>query len=211
MLYQFPTPFVFFTKINNHEEVNERVLREINERSGQEAPGWTICNTVTSIHNTPKYNEFLKDPFYAKNILWDPLDQMILETRGLMGTDEITPVSYEICNCWYNKYDKGAFQEIHNHVGESSRTKEHKVLPAYSVAYIAALEGENTTVFTQAGPVLGLFGSERLSFDTRRVSDIEAGTVIIFPFYLDHYVLPALTNGRVTLTYNISASYTMSS
>lgn len=207
MLYKFPTPFVFYTQVKNYKEINASLLEDIEQRRGGEEGGWQLCDTITSVYNSTEYNSFLRKSDYVENIVWDPLEQMLRETLPIMGDEFKYPVSSSISNCWYNIYNKGSFQEIHNHMGQIVRNGQYMSMPSYSMAYIAKLEGKNTTVFTERREALGLFGGARLNFDTSRMDDIGEGTVIIFPYYLDHYVLPSPMEGRITVTYNISSDY----
>lgn len=207
--YRFATPYVFWTQVNNYKEINEQVLAQIAATHGNEKTGWSLCDTVTSVNNTLEYNNFLQDPLYLKNILWDPLDQMIEECFDVWGNSSIQPVSYRVSNCWYNIYQKGDHQEIHDHSGSAYDDKDdgYAWMPAYSVAYVVKAGGKNSTVFTNKQYCPGVPGCTRMNFDTGEKEDIGEGTVMMFPSYLDHFVLPSNIDGRVTLTYNIVAKY----
>ena len=68
---------------------------------------------------------------------------------------------------------------------------------------------KNTTVFTRQKEWFSLDGAyPRESIDTSEIEDIKEGTVILFPYYLDHYVKPLKDDvERITIAFNIMSSY----
>ena len=64
---------------------------------------------------------------------------------------------------------------------------------------------KNTTVFTRQKEWFSLDGAyPRESIDTSEIEDIKEGTVILFPYYLDHYVKPLKDDvERITIAFLI--------
>lgn len=200
MLYKFQAPFVFHTQVEDYEEINDRLYKVIDSRRGQEGCGWGLCDATTTITNGEEYNSFLEDPYFTDRIVWKPMDQMLEEAGDLFEN----PKRSKIINSWYNIYDKGQFQEIHNHVA-TSRSKYF--LPTFSCIYIVKLDGPNSTVFTNYQHILGNDTTQRQNYDTSREPTVKEGTVLLFPYYLDHWVSPCQTNDRISITYNISSMF----
>lgn len=213
MLFEFTRDFVFYKTIDNYELVNEYLMKEIKSRRGKESRAWDICDTVTSFLNEPEFNAFLNEEPYINDILWNPLDEMLESVLDFRARGAPIPSCSKIRNFWYNVYPRGNFQEIHNHRGSGIKYDDGYYYPSYSAIYIVDDGGAaNTTVFTKTQDVLGNPGQHRENFDTSEENSIGTGTIILFPCYLDHYVVPNLRgNERVTVTYNIDSLYPDSS
>jgi hypothetical protein len=200
MFYFFPIDFVYSQKVNNHNQIKTKILKEINLRKNTEEPCWELSKLTTSFRNTKEYNEFLYSDDIANDIVWNPLNNMFKEIKDIINFSWATPKSSIISNSWYNIYEKGDCQEIHEHIS-SYNTKSY--IPSFSMIYIVDNEGQkNTTVFRKRFPLTGKSPHVNAIYDTANCEDIVEGTVMIFPYHLEHYVLPE-TNKKITCSYNI--------
>lgn len=210
MLLKFQTPFVYYQQVRDHKEVSARILQGIEERKGEELHNWGIDNTESSVQRGSKFNSFLTDDYIADRVIWEPMDKLMHEHHwDLMGHDHhVKPLSSNICYAWYNTYPKNGFQEVHNHedVTAYHEDEDYLTMPSLCAIYIVRLNGEkNGTVFTNRVKTLGCT-HDRTLLETN-LSDITDGTVILFPYYLDHFVVPCPTEGRVTVAYNLTTVY----
>ena len=205
----FKTDFIYHQRINNYEEINDKILNRISELDGTEGRTWTYSKCKTSYHSGD--NSFLSDSYLLDNILWEPYDKMLDEDRNVIPFhDNTRPKASHITDIWYNIYTKGEYQEVHNHAIPDKNVDGDIYSCSFCFIYIAELPlGEkNTTVFTRTQPMLGSFTANRDNIATSEIDEIGVGSVIIFPSHLDHYVLPFWSDGRrVTVSGNISTSY----
>lgn len=145
------------------------------------------CSKLTSSYGQEKsYFPELTDPALLSQILWAPMDQMLRENTFIE-----TPESSSVQYAWFNYYEETGWFAPHTH-GSCS----------FAAIYLLHLEEENSTVFanqwTIAYPRYDPF------YPTRH---LEEGSIIIFPGELMHYVAPAGSSRRVTLSYNIESTY----
>jgi len=195
--FQFPSHCVFWTKVDNHEEIKSKYLSKI--KSLDESKHNFACNVTSNIENRVK---FLDDDVYDK-LVWGPIDRMIEESGGDLSLGESFIQSY-----WYNKYDVNDFQEKHEHSAYPIEINDTLYHPSLSIIYILNDENENaSTLFVDKNPVP--FGPclKFASFDTSKVEEIKEGTVIIFSSRLEHMVKPIKVGGRVTIAFNIFSSF----
>jgi len=109
------------------------------------------------------------------------------------------PAEYRI-ECWLNRYNKGDFQEIHNHTGVS----------VISCAYMMKTpQGSgNFTFYSNAydhfhQSDLPQITSKPFKYNNRITPPMEEGDIIYFPSNLNHYVSPNNTeHTRATISAN---------
>ena len=201
MLFNFTRDFVFYKKINNAERVNEFILKNINEKTEDPIQAWSICETRSSMEMGNGHNDFLEDESIINDILWDPMDEMLKETSD---HGHHSPRHSLVENCWYNIYKDSDHQEIHNH---SLTSYPDGYKSSYCAIYIAQMAGDNTTVFTKKQQLLHNLQYDRENFLTAK-SEVSEGYVMLFPYYLDHYVLPSFGGTeRISIAYNIISSF----
>lgn len=186
MHYRFYHPFVYWEKIKNHEQLKRELLPKIyediqkNEKEYLEKLVWD-CEVITSFPNTDYSDSFLRLDRVVNSIVWDPFDRMLDEVKPEINID-----SADLDLIWYNFYQVGHNQEIHDHRNDST----------FSGIYLLSIDEPNSTVFYNASDkseVNEYFNTDKL----------EEGSVILFPAHLPHYVKPCKTNGRITLSFNI--------
>jgi hypothetical protein len=206
----FPTNFVWWTKIENHQEIKEKYLKLIDEDCRLNGEFYRKKNkwscTVTSSFFDKYPVSFLFDDYFLKHIVWDPMDKM------LKDINEILPLrsadASEVTYMWYNKYDKGDWQEIHEHCGippkNYHRTKKIDAdRNSFSGIYLMDLTEENKTFFHDKSNIQCFTSDGSITLSTE---NFEEGYVILFPSELSHYVNQCV-NSRTTVSFNIATSY----
>ena len=186
MFQKFPSKFIFWTEIENHDLFKQKYLTKIKSecelnRESYIVPNWD-CEVYSSINHL---NSFLYDEEFLNEIVWKPMDKMLQEAEF-----SAYPKSSQVSHIWFNVYEKGFFQETHVHTGENS---------SFSGIYIIELNEPNTTAFVVNDQIPYLSGKIR-------TNNIKEGSVIIFPSSLDHYVNPCKEN-RTTISFNISSEF----
>lgn len=201
MLANFIRDFIYYQKIDNFEEVNEYILKNI-EELGEPEYSWTYATAKTTCHDKDNRNDFLFDKLCTENILWNPMDKMLEETveHGFK-----LPTSSDISAAWYNTYKGSHFQEIHNHPRQQTPDGS---ISSYCAIYIAKLTGKNSTIFTKRQDIIWSEVQQNRENVSTADLDIGVGTVVMFPHYLDHFVNPTDTGDeRITVSYNIASKY----
>ena len=203
MIELFPGPFVFHTQISNHGELKKKFLPQINrlikDKSELLGPNNWKCDCKTSFFEKEYSKSLLNDIELVKSIVWDPLDQMLSEARDMDGglcTQQIKygPSESSLGDLWFNQYDKGQFQEPHDHAGGTYKN----VSSTFSGIYLLELNETNTTTF------MAKVGNPHSSFQLL-TNHITEGSVIIFPSSLTHYVSPVKTR-KTSISFNIYSS-----
>lgn len=191
MNHKFPSNFVYWEKIDKHEEIKKKYLTliledsKINREKYKSQNVWE-CNLITNYFE--ENNKTFFDEHFIENVIKEPLNDCINE----LGLKK--PSYYNITSLWYNVYENGDFQEVHQHSGQTSNF--------FSGIYLIDLEDKNTTYFYQSGPRSD-FNTFGYTFPT---SHIEEGNVIIFPSFLEHYVNPVVGK-KVSISFNVATSY----
>ena len=195
----FPSPFVWWSKVKNHSEIKSKYLPLIDvdfdlNRNVYDKNNTWACQVTSSFFNGSDTSPIFDTNFY-NSVVWDCLDKMLEELSKKLYLP--VPIESRISRIWYNKYDPGSWQEIHDHspcfnYGET-----------FSGIYLLDLNESNGTVFYQQSK-LRCFSQE---YSHRIFTDhIEDGCVILFPSELAHYVKPSV-NSRTTVSFNIASKY----
>ena len=106
---------------------------------------------------------------------------------------------------WINVYEKNNYQEMHSHVGLAQNTS------LFSYAYIHKLpDSSGSFTFQNVNTTqiyIGQQHCEKLiptAAEARWVPNVEEGTIIVFPSWLEHYVTPNRSEEqRITISGNI--------
>jgi len=191
----FPTHFVWWKRLENHEEIKERYIPiidqdyELNSLIYNSKNDWD-CNVTTSFFSEVSVSPIFDD-YFIKNVVWQTMDIMIKELHNRIKLP--IPEESHLNHMWYNKYQKGQWQEIHNHNSGNV---------SFSGIYLIDLNEKNNTVFYNKHNI-NCFYAEKSLFSTNH---IEEGSVIWFPSELSHYVKPSLAN-RTTISFNVYSKY----
>jgi len=211
MYKEFRRDFIFYTQVPNHKVIKEYLYQKIIDQ-GQIGETWEDCDVATNYYS-PGSNDFLKEQYILESIAYKPLDEMANETEEISPKSIPDPNGSFVEDIWYSIYNKrGQFQAIHNHAPYSEELVQKKLFfSLISGIYILSMPEnvKNTTVFTREKEWFALDGLyPRESIDTSELDDIKEGTVILFPYYMDHYVKPLKDDvERITIAFNIMSSY----
>ncbi len=197
-LYNFPSRFLYWQEIENHEEIKKNIFNPIIEHS----------NSLEKLYNNTDYSDYcikrkcktsyfldgeedrflmslLKKYDYINLIVWNVIDKLLLN-KNLNIVQY--PKSSSIDKIWYNVYSNGGHHDMHTHGAHEG----------FGGIYILDLHEKNTTTFFTPG--------NKFFEKTYYLDDVKEGTVIIFPTDLIHCVQPSLKN-RVTISFNVTCSF----
>jgi hypothetical protein len=202
--FKFPSHYVYWTQVKDHENIKSNLLpiiHSLTTDNNYENP-FKACTMTTNIS---KSTDFIDNETKNK-IIGKHLDEMVSETNcfpHIKVSDAI------ITEYWFNVYEKGNYQEMHHHqtlpVVMNGKRYDH----TFSMVYILnSDEEENSTVFKLTDTNIPYFPMlKQCEFNTGVVKEIKEGTLLIFSNQLNHFVLPAKTNGRITIAFNIVCSF----
>jgi hypothetical protein len=208
--YQFPCNYVYWQDVENHEELKKKYMSMFddiekchkNSVSYKKNP-FINCNLeYSSIRLQENYNNFLNEQD-IKHIIWNPIDNFIKEINSKYAFK--INVEESIIHCyWFNTYNKGDYQEYHEH---NDHLRYSSKYPIFSGIYIINDDNEKSSIVFKTPSFSPLpFVANSLHghvFDTGEVDDIKEGTVIIFPSQLEHMVKACVKPGRRTIAFNV--------
>jgi len=199
MFHIFPTKFVYWEKIKNHIEIKEKYSKIIDQDLDKNVEiykdnfRWDCRCNSSFFQKTNGLDLFQTD--FLNSVIWGPMDNMLKDLGVSINLP--SPKNSNVTKIWYNKYEVGDWQEIHDH-----KTNSHTV--TYSGIYILELNEMNPTSFVDTNKIESWNMDENISsFYTK---DIVEGSVILFPSELMHYVNPC-KNSRTTISFNIFSEF----
>jgi hypothetical protein len=197
-LFVFPVKFVYWNPVKNHKLIKSqyypKIINELNREKNNFATqvnhNWE-CNCYSNFFK--RDGEKIFDQYFFDQVIWSVFDEMLYDLSN-SNINFSSPKKSSIIQIWYNYYEKGMFQEVHNHVSLHQ-------LSHFSGIYLMHLQGKNTTIFTNdesipTYPNLNVFKTDHIS----------EGNLILFPSKLMHYVNPCLDN-KLTVSFNILSEY----
>lgn len=200
----FPFNFIFWESVTEHSQIKQKYLNLIEKtKSNLHKNNSWKCDVVSSFRNT-EINDYVFDSFFMDTVVWKYFDEF-LKNKPF---DFEVPKNSFILNIWYNFYNPGQYQEIHNHTGRGSdllilsEPKNESYHGLFSGIYILDSQETNKTVFYQPGPNPCTRKNEIKLF----TDDIPEGSVIFFPSGLLHYTMPA-EKSRTIVSFNITSSF----
>jgi predicted 2-oxoglutarate/Fe(II)-dependent dioxygenase YbiX len=196
--FQFPAHYVFWTKVNDHDQIKSKYLSKIKRST---SPHNFACTMNSNIND--RIDLFGDDQETLRKIVWKPIEDMVQESQG-----EIFLGDSFIQSHWYNIYESGDFQEKHSHGAYPIVIDGIRYHPSLSIIYILKDDNkEGSTLFTDNNPKP--FGAvlDYASLDTSNIEDIGEGSVIVFSSKLEHMVKPVKIGGRITIAFNIFSSF----
>lgn len=194
MISYFLPEFFYHVKVSNHAQIKEKFLPHI--KKSQTSNPWKLCNTKTSFGLANGTNDFLYDKIFLDS-LWKAYDD-VLDSPLIKESHQYKYPTNSTVDLWFNLYGEGDYQEVHDH--SDDRSGNHIL---YSSVYI--LEDTSTTglCFRSSNKLIKRYATNNIIHT--KDCEIGEGSLVIFPAYLDHYVLP--TNGtRITITGNIMSN-----
>jgi|TARA_B100001094_G_scaffold140545_1_gene136222 hypothetical protein len=198
----FPSPFVFWSDVDNHKEIKKNILPLVLEdikTNGDDYiknSNWE-CDIISSFHtygeNMGDINQKLMENTGLIRSIWDAYNDMIFTLKGKEVIDEYVYDSY--CDCvlydiWYNKYNVDHHQDIHEHSPFE-----------FSGIYILDDPEYSNTYFFDHSSVFKVEGRHTFSQQEAKDFDIREGSIIIFPGALPHHV-PTVKSEKITLSFN---------
>ena len=183
MIYDFDNPFVFWTPVNNHQELKETLVPIIKKLSCSSDHTVTVDGSTTSYYHQ-QYNYFTAE--MAEAFIWEPLEKMHDEKNIKK------PRRYGLDALWWNNYEPGGRTKVHKHERSD-----------WSGIYLLHLNEPNTTTFySQYGesPNSGYMNQYKM------MDQIHEGCVMIFPSFLQHCA-ESCSENRIVISYDIISEY----
>jgi len=186
----------YIGQVNDHDKVYKTLLPILNDPSYFNEP-WIYSNCQSSCQSD-KNHEIPWDVFFdaIKPNVEEYLESLEPTVGYHLRCDEV----------WLNKYDKHGHQEIHDHAFPNR---------AFSCAYVLEYpENSGSLVFENTSfPIIQALGINRIfnKFNYEKfIPVLSPGTLIIFPSWVKHYVLPNNTDERrstITANFIIEGDY----
>lgn len=202
----FPSNFIYYDKITNHNEIKEELLPKILESKSiiNEDTPFKFCLLKTSFLNKELNNKIFYNSYVFLNMLWNNIDKVINEYNKNIYKFKINIKESILDHIWYNIYTKGCnhHQEFHSHNCNPNIMNNKIYYPSLSGIYI--LHDNNTsnnTIFKTFDKIFPTKTSSN-TINTSNIDDISEGTLILFPSVLQHCVKPVLED-RITIAFNI--------
>lgn len=202
MLINWPSPFIFWTKVENHKELKEELVPKIYEQSMDmkyynkpmqiRKPGdsnWN-CEVITTYFNRDDSNSIFSEEV-LRSIVSKPLNKFLVDPDCQVKSK---PSKTFIPEIWYNVYKEGYEQEIHAHHGAT-----------FSGIYLLELNEPNTTVFFSNSNSF-LYQKNNFYLGAYSTEHIEEGNVILFPSEFAHAVKKS-QNPRITISFNLICEF----
>jgi uncharacterized protein (TIGR02466 family) len=200
MLVTWPSPFIFWTEVENHQEIKkelkDKILEESKDFKYYNSPlkdrkitenKW-YCEVITSYFHRKEIEKFFTEKIIT-SIVENPLEELF-KNKSLFPNK---PKDIIIPEIWFNVYKPGYSQELHAHGGA-----------VLSGIYLLELNEPNTTMFFNNNSRYEYMKSDVGSvFPT---SHIEEGNVIFFPSEVPHSVNKC-TRDRITISFNLLLDY----
>jgi hypothetical protein len=205
MIHYFNSPFLYFEKCENHQDIKKEILPLIendyqeNKVQYRKNTEWT-CKSTSSFHqeyDENNINEVLIRNELLFNSIFKSYNSMLDE---LLSSGTISEIAHEIwkdCyikDSWYNYYEVGEDQEIHQHYPNT-----------FSVIYLLDMEGVNNTVWNNGPSNFPCEGMEVFDETSSKLYDLDEGNIIIFPSLIPHYV-PPVKSKKISISFNIRAN-----
>ena len=188
---------IYQTKVQYNDYLKNLMLSEIMEASEYlEIPeDWSTNKLKTSFEGEPEGKEVIER--YRST----------LESEYTKCFEEFFDKEYRIKivdqNIWYNVYTDGEYQELHDHIGEALNPFHWSC-----IHFLSFKKGEhNPPQFKD--PITQIrqlsVAMEKEWVGEYYIPDVEEGTFLMFPTYLQHRVLPCVKTDypRVTFSFNL--------
>lgn len=198
--FKFPVDYVYWTDIEDHTRIKQELLPIVFDimKNGCIENPFKKCTMKTTI--TQKYKLLNQEQIHK--VIFEPMLKMISEIDdpflNTLNMENICATSQ-----WFNVYDKGDFQEFHEHLNNG---KPVTILvdgkyceEIFSVVYILHDKSRESSLVFKDGEVV---------FNTSNQKDIHEGCVLIFPSSLEHEVKPIEIPGRITFAFNVAYHFT---
>ena len=201
--FKFPCHYVHWEQVKDHENIKSKLLPIIHNLISKNnfVNPFKACSVKTNID---KKVDFLDNETMDK-IVTENLLKMISDTNCF---PEKKPTETLITQYWFNVYEKGDFQEMHNHNNLPKVIDGKRYDDIFSMIYILHDEESSPVIFRMDDTEIPFYPMKRtVDFNTSRVDEIKEGTILIFSSHLNHSVIPVKHSGRTTIAFNIVCSF----
>ncbi len=201
--FKFPSHYVHWGEVKDHENIKSKLLPIIHNLISKNnfVNPFKACNVKTNIHKKVDFldNE-MKDKIVSENLI-----KMISETNCFPLQK---PTKTLITEYWFNVYEKGDFQEMHQHSNVPKVIDGKRYDDIFSMIYILHDEESSPVIFRMDDTEIPFYPMKRtIDFETPMVDEIKEGTILIFSSHLKHIVSPVKQSGRTTIAFNIVCSF----
>ena len=187
---------IYKTRIKDNDFLKEKIISGVEAALPElDSPeDWATDNLKTSFEGEPKGKEVLvgKNNVLLKKYYSDAISEIFDREITWEIVDDI----------WYNYYEKGSYQELHEHIADPFQ-KIH-----FSCIHYLSYDRDVHTPAECHDPISAI-RAYSLTLDKDFVGDffipqVEEGDLIMFPAYLQHRVLPQKVSNvqRITLSFN---------
>ena len=201
--FKFPCHYVHWGQVKDHENIKSKLLPIINSliSKNKYTNPFKACTMTT---NFSKMSDFM-DRETMDKIIGTHLEEMVSETNCF---PILKPLDAIVTEYWFNVYQKGDFQEMHNHRCLPLLKNGKRYDNIFSIVYILNSEEDNSTIFKLMGTDTPYFPMMKdCDFYTGGIEEIKEGTLLIFSSQLNHFVVPVKTNGRITIAFNVACCF----
>lgn len=205
----FPTNFVYWEQIHEHEKIKKELLSLIsNYEKLHEEHSEGLINAITSYACHDIHNYIHSD--ILNKLIWKPLENLLKKINAAPYDFNLHYKKSIISESWYTKYNKDGMFNVHTHQGEGEILNGEIYNTTFSIIYVLKDENEynSTNFIVPFGNNISHISRDReISFNTSNEKDIREGTVLIFPSSLHHEVLPVKIPGRISLAFNVRSVF----
>ena len=201
--FKFPCHYVHWGQVKDHENIKSKLLPIINSliSKNKYTNPFKACTMTT---NFSKMSDFM-DRETMDKIIGTHLEEMVSETNCF---PILKPLDAIVTEYWFNVYQKGDFQEMHNHQGLPEVRNGKRYDNIFSIVYILNSEEDNSTIFKLMGTDTPYFPMMKdCDFYTGGIEEIKEGTLLIFSSQLNHFVRPIEKSGRITIAFNVACCF----
>ena len=191
---------IYQTKIDQNEFLKQELIPKITEvLPDLKIPkGWATDNLKTSFDGEPEGKEVLDQYDGLLKSLYDREIEKFFDREASWDYGD---------DIWYNYYQDGSYQELHDHISHPMTIHHFSC-----IHYLSYEKGVHTPA--EFRDPVGQLRQHSLTLDSEYVSDyytpnwVEEGTLIMFPCYLEHRVIPqrVLDIPRITLSFNLEVT-----
>jgi Rps23 Pro-64 3,4-dihydroxylase Tpa1-like proline 4-hydroxylase len=205
--------YIWKSKLDNNfvEEYKNEFNSRIIDNNSITTDSWDNCSVRSSFFNNELVLNCLSVDFngiFSKKIL-DEMKFFFTELEKLDENRNRIDVELIISKIWYNKYNYGDFQEIHDHSGQGDGMRSF-----YSFVYIfKSTNKKSDAKLVFDNPRGSFFRNMAISeivkisnYDSKYIPGLNEGELIIFPSHMKHYVSchKNKDDNRITISGNIS-------
>ena len=201
--FKFPCHYVYWGQVKDHENIKSKLLPIINSliSKNKYTNPFKACTMTT---NFSKMSDFM-DRETMDKIIGTHLEEMVSETNCF---PILKPLDAIVTEYWFNVYQKGDFQEMHNHRCLPLLKNGKRYDNIFSIVYILNSEEDNSTIFKLMGTDTPYFPMMKdCDFYTGGIEEIKEGTLLIFSSQLNHFVRPIEKSGRITIAFNVACCF----